>query len=51
MELDLIITTTNDGVYVTFTQKAEGSYSGVGFLNKRFDKVEITVQSLDDKRR
>jgi len=42
-ELEMIITSTKDGVFLTYTPKTNGRYSGEGFINRRFDGVEITI--------
>ena len=46
-EIDLIITTTKDGIFVTKTESEGDHYVRDGFINRRFDKVTMTIQTLD----
>lgn len=47
-EIELIITTTEDGIFVTKTEAENGNYTRDGFINRRFDKVILTIQTLEN---
>ena len=49
-EVEMIITATKDGVYLTYTPKINGKYFGEGFLNRRFDGIEITITHSSEQK-
>lgn len=50
-KLDLIITTTDEGVFVTKTERTDGELSGRGYINRRYDSISIEIQTLEESRR
>ncbi len=47
-ELDIIITISDNEIYVTKTESEDGEFKGYGFLNKKFDIVTLHIQKLED---
>lgn len=46
-ELELTIISTEDGIYITNVERTDEKLSGKGYLNRRYDKISIDIQTIE----
>jgi hypothetical protein len=47
-KLELTVVTTSEGVYLSSVERTDDELSGEGFLNKKYDLINIDIMTLNE---